>query len=279
MKKSNIIFLIVAVVLIITGIIFCVIGNAKSISEGSQLFRQKKDSEGNLIETIDLSEEVLNKINIKIPETQINVYGNSTKSYVEIVNFNAIDYSAYINNRALTIENDLVSAIINRVSGGDIGYNGLRDYFRITNSNKKKEINIYLTSTDNVKIFDFTIENGNINFDSISTISDYNIILNQGNVTYKNITEISKINAKIKSGNVELNSLFANVGVIEIGSGDLTLSSPKDMTYSYDLTVEMGEITIGNESYKGSHKHESEECDGSITANIEVGNIKIKFDE
>ncbi len=279
MKRSTIIFLIISVVLIITGIILCVVGNAKSVSEGSKLFRQVKDENGNLVETIDLSEEVLNKININVPNANVNVYGNSDKRYVEIINFNAIEYSAYINNRALSIENDLISAMINRVSGGDIGYNGLRDYFRIAKSNGKKEINIYLTSENDIKVFDFKIGEGNVSFDSIATISDYDVTLGQGNLTYKNIAEISKVSAKIEKGNVELNHVFANQGVIEIGSGDLTLSSPKDMSYDYDLTVEMGEITVGNESYKGSHKAENEESDGNFKANVEVGNIKIKFDE
>ncbi len=279
MKKSTIIFLIISAVLIITGIILCVVGNAKSVSEGSKLFRQVKDENGNLVETIDLSEEVLNKININVPNANVNVYGNSEKRYVEIINFNAIEYSAYINNRALTIENDLISAMINRVSGGNIGYNGLRDYFRITRSNGKKEINIYLTSENDIKVFDFKIGVGNVSFDSIATISDYDVTLGQGNLTCKNTAEISKVSATIEKGNVELSQVFANQGVIEIGSGDLTLSSPKDMSYNYDLTVEMGEITVGNESYKGSHKTENEESDGKFKANVEVGNIKIKFDE
>jgi len=279
MKKSTVILLIISAVLIVTGIIFCIVGSAKAKVDGSQLFRQIKNSDGNLVETIDLSEEILNKIKINVPEAKINVYGNSDKAYVEIVNFNALDYTAYINNRALIIENDLVAAMVNRVSGGDIGYNGLRDYFRIIKTNDKKEINIYLTNKNEVKIFDFNVGEGDLVFDSVANISDYNITLANGNVMFKNIAEVSKISAKIESGNVELNSLFANVGVIEIGSGNLTLSSPKDMTYTYDLTAEMGEITVGNESYKGSHKHENEESDGSITANIEVGNIKIKFDE
>ena len=94
MKKSTIIFLIISVVLIITGIILCVVGNAKSVSEGSKLFRQVKDENGNLVETIDLSEEVLNKININVPNANVNVYGNSEKRYVEIINFNAISTTA-----------------------------------------------------------------------------------------------------------------------------------------------------------------------------------------
>ncbi len=287
MKRSTIIFLIFAVVLIITGIILCVVGNAKaesefnsmSISEGNQLFRQVKDSDGNLVETINLSDEVLNKINIDVSEANVNVYGNSDVCYVQIINFNAIEYSAYTNNRSFTIENDLISAMINRVSGGDIGYNGLRDYFRLTKSNDKKEINIYLTHQNDIKIFDISVGEGDINFDSIGTISDYNINLKKGNVTYKNTAEISKISASVENGNIELNGLFANQGIIEIGSGDLTLSSPKDVSYSYDLTVEVGEIKIGEEIFKGSHKTESNESGGTFTANVEVGNIKIKFDE
>ncbi len=279
MKKTSIVLLIFSAVLIISGIILCSVGNTKANNEGIQLFKQVKDSDGNLCETIDLSNEKLNKINVNIPNANVTIYGNSPTSYIEIFNLNAIDYAVYTNNRALTIENDLISALVNRVSGGDLGYNGLRDYFRISNSDKQKQINIYLTEKNDIKFFDISIKTGNIVFDGIKTISDYKINLTNGDIKFQNTPEISNINAVVNKGNVDLISLFSNKISIDIKNGNLSFTLPKEISYKYSLTAEMGVIDLNGTTHNGTYTSAEEETDGEFKANVGIGNIKIKNDE
>ena len=104
MKKTSIFFLIISVILIITGVVLKNSALKDAEKENIELFRQTLTENGDLIETVEFSIEDTNKINIDIKNANVNIIGNAEKSYAEIINFNALEYVSYSNNRAFTIQ-------------------------------------------------------------------------------------------------------------------------------------------------------------------------------
>ena len=275
MKKTSIIFLAIALMLIITGTIIVNVAESKAEKKDIQLYRQILNKNGDLIETIEFSPTTTNKINISLDDTDVNVIGNAKKSYVEIVNFSALDYAAYLNNRALTIENDLLSSIINRAENGKISFNGVHDYIRSDKHNPQKKINIYLAKENDIKIFDIEIKNGNVSVSNFYSICDFNIKIEQGDLTYKNTPALSLINAEINKGNVNIDNTFISNTKINIENGNLKVTIPSNMIIDYTVVNEAGNISYNNESFKGRFTLENEDINGSFSANIGVGSVTI----
>ncbi len=276
MRKTSIFFLIISVILIISGFILKNKAIETAEAEKIDLFRQTLTDNGDFIETIEFSTLDTNKININLKDTDINISGSSTKSYVEILNFNVLEYATYSNNRTFNIEDDLISAVVGRAQGGNIKFDGIRDYVRFDKHNSKRIVNIYLSTDSSVKIFDINIKNGNINIDNTNLICDYNVVINEGNLKITNIPEISLIKAEIKKGNINLVNTFSANTDIKIENGNIDFSTPNNMIYDFSVESETGEIKYNEEIYKGTFILENEEINGNFKAHIGVGKVTIK---
>ena len=276
MKKTSIFFLIISAVLIIAGFVVRGIAINKAENANVKLFRQDHTKDGDLIETIDFSSADTNKINIQLSDVDINIIGNSEKSYAEIINLNSLEYSAFTNNRAFTIQNDIISSIVGRAEGGNINFNGLRDYIRLGTHGNNKVVNIYLSSNAAVKIIDIKIKNGNVNVDGVNRICDYVISINKGNIVYKNTDEISLLNANINDGNISIdNSYIANTD-INIKNGNLDFSTLSYLAYSYDVECKVGKISYNSENYTGTFNLQNEGKKSIFKAQVGVGDVIIK---
>jgi len=280
LKATSIVFLVISVILVISGNIMRSEAIKRADADNIELFSQELDKNGNLAEYTEFSDSSTNKINITLKDTDVNIIGNSERSYVEVLNFNAIEYSVYSNNTALNIENDLISSVVGRAEGGSISFNGVRDYVRDyidkVEHNKEKIVNIYLSKNAEIKIFDIKLENGNINFENISSTSDYIISVEKGDVTVRNTPVISLFKIDCNKGLLNLVNTFVTKAEINLKNGNVNFTSLVDKIYNFDIEAETGDITVNNEKKKGTFKTELETYDASFSAHIGVGNINIK---
>ncbi len=276
MKKTSIIFLIISLILVIIGLVLKGTAAKNAEKAGIELFRQNITEKGDLVEIVEFSSIDTNKINIDISNADINIIGSADKSYAEIINLNPIEYSAYTNNRAFTIKDDLVDALIGRAEGGNISFNGVRDYIRFEKHNPDKIINIYIASSSSVKIFDISVQKGTVTVDSVDTICDYNISIKKGDFVCKNTSDISLMKANVKEGNVKLdNTYVANTDVI-IENGDLEFTTKSNIVYSYNVECETGTINYNTDKHTGSFVVENTNVNGNFKAHVGVGSVSIK---
>lgn len=276
MKKTSIFFLIVSVVLIIAGLLLKNMGVISAKKENLELFKQTVTEKGDLLETIDFSPEDTNKINIDLSNVNINIIGNSEKSYVEIFNINALHYSAFENNRSFTVQDDFISSLVGRAESGNISFNGVRNFIRFEKHNSEKLINIYVSSDAVVKIFDIKITNGNVKIENINNVCDFNISVNNGNITCKNTPRISLFKANINNGNINLDNSHISNSDITIKNGNIDFSTPSSLVYNFDVECKAGEIKYNEEKNNGTFVTENDNKNGIFKARVGVGDIKIK---
>lgn len=275
MKKTSIFFLIIALILIGGGIYIKNQAVERAEAKGIELFRQELNEAGNLVEVVEFPTENTNKININLKNADINIIGNATSSYAEIINFNTIEYSAYCNNRSFNIDDDLISAIAGRAESGNISFNGVRDFVRFNKHNTEKIVNIYLAADSAVKKIDINIKNGNINVNGLQTVCDYNVNINKGDLAFNNTPRLSLIKTEINKGNVILNNTHVENSDINIKNGNLTFSTAPEIIYDYNVEAETGEIKYNDQIHKGKFTVENPEINGDFTAHIGVGNVTI----
>lgn len=275
MKKTSIVFLVVSVFLVATGFLIKNNGFKQAEEKGIKLYKQELTSDGDLVETIDFSLEDTNKININLKNTDINIIGGASKNYVEIINFNMLEYSAYPNNHSFNIENDLISALTGRAEGGSISFNGVRDFVRFNKHNKNKVINIYLAPNSEVKIFEIKLEKGNVSVTKMNQTCDYNIKLETGNITLTDTPNISLADFDIKNGNVVLDKTFITNTNVKIENGNIDFTSFSNTTYDFEIESETGEIKVNDVTHKGKYTLENDEVNGIFNAHVGVGNVNI----
>lgn len=275
MKKTSIVFLCIAVLLIICGIVVKNKGLEKAEAKNLELFRQELRDNGDFVETVKISTEDTNKININLKNADINVIGGCESSYVEIINFNALEYASYSNNRSFNIENDLISSLTGRAEGGSIKFNGVRDFVRFDKHNQEKMINVYLAADSAVKIFNITLDEGNVSFEGITPVCDYTIILNNGDVSFKNTPEISLVDVKTNKGDLTMENAYVSNANIKLDNGNVVFSTPSTYIYDFEIESETGEIKYNSDTHKGKFVLENDEPNGIIVMHIGVGNVAV----
>lgn len=276
MKKTSIIFLGISLIIIIVGFILKGCGASSASLLGIDLFKQTITEEGNLVEVFEFSSDETNKVNIDISNVDINIIGGAEKSYAEIINLNSLEYSAFDNNRAFTINDDIVSSLIGRAEGGSFGFNGVRDFLRFEKHNDEKVINIYVADNSAVKIFDIKIDKGNITVDNIKSECDYVISINNGNFSCKNTTDISLVKTDIKNGNVNLDNVYMSNSEICIENGNVNLSTPKTTPNFYKVKCEVGTIYYNNDKHNGIYNFNIIDKKENVNINVGVGDVNIK---
>lgn len=276
MKKTSIFFLVLSVILVGGGFFMRNKSVEKAEKKGIELFRQELTEKNDLVETVEFPADKTNKINVNLKNCDINIFGNADKSYVEIYNFNALEYSVYSNNKSFNLESDLISSITGRAEGGNIKFSGVRDYVRFDKHNKQRQVNIYISAEAEINIFNINLDKGNVYINDIQKVCDYTIKLEEGNVSYKNTPSVSLIDFEIQKGNVSLEKLSVKKSDITLQNGTLNFITPSNFIYDFDIESETGKIQYNNDTHQGKFFLINEEINGDFSAHIGVGNVIIK---
>ena len=100
-----------------------------------------------------------------------------------------------------------------------------------------------------------------------------------GQITADDVTADTLL-GDVDAGEIIFNGSIASSGEIDCdaGSVEMRLDGEKE-DFSYDLSCDLGEITIGDESYEGisNRKHISGDGDKQLTVTCNMGEIDIRF--
>lgn len=269
MKPSSIIALIVAVLLVIVGLTTCIIAQNMANASGQTLFSESR-SDG-LVNTMDLSEQDLSKIELIVSDADINIYGKSSSSYVEFVNFRENYYTLTTANQVLSFDEipDVVSMLKFWENG--FSFKGMRYIFNFRPETEgRKVINVYLNANTGINIFKITADNCTLNLEGLTWGSDYDFTLKNGEINVPNLKTtstfrvngeeitlnfgtaiISNLEIEANTLNLTANSLRVNSSaLLQCGDGAITIGSAKDLnTLDMELTSETGVLTVDNVTY------------------------------
>lgn len=233
MKPTSIVSLIIAVLLIILGLVTCIIAQNMANANGELLFSETR--EDGLVNTVDLTDSEISKIELIVSDAEINIIGRSDKSCIEFVNFRENYYNLSEANRVLSFSEipDITSMLKFWENG--FTFKGVRYILNFAKdrgetTDAKKVINLYLTSDKEIKIFNIQADDCTLNIESMSSSTDYNITVKNAVINTTGLKTSSSFN--INSGDsadparsVELNMNTAMVSRLNVNANELNMDA------------------------------------------------------
>lgn len=246
MKPTSYIFLALAAVLLFGGIITCTVAESMAKANGTEIFEQKKNKDGDMVYKYELTDEKLSKLELEFENVEINIIGSSDKSYVELKNFDPFQYSTTLSGSTVSVDGTVsgLSSLID-LSGGGIKFKGLRYlFFDKPSASRPRSVNVYITDASQIKTLNLNIKKGSVTLKNINNSIDYNISSQSGKVYLDNIVTESVINLKITNGDVDIiNSEFVSLfGDMTGGKISVDMSTVSPEFISYDVQTENSNI-------------------------------------
>ena len=254
MRPTSVIFLIFSVILIASGVGVLFLAQGMADSDDIALFAQSIDENDNLVEIYDFTDRSIDRISLTLGDASVNVYGNSEKSYIELINFPKSTYDISENSKTINIDNTISLFSLVRIKENGLNFSGLRHYLNVRDYRDK----------------------GDVMIKDIKYIADYTVSIEEGNISMSNVESRSTANLNIKKGSTVLDECFIeNISVmIDAGDFDYAMNTMENQFITARIKNK-GSITV-NSTDKGS-EYIYESLIPYITLNTEVknGNIRI----
>ncbi|MBR4881587.1 MAG: DUF4097 family beta strand repeat protein [Clostridia bacterium] len=253
MKPTSIIFMILAAILIVVGVIICIVGGSMAGND-NPLLCDVVDAEGNEITTYSLSEYDLSDISIDIKNAEVNIIGQSTENYIEFKNINTVTYDFVINKHKLdlsTVNPFNISSMV-KFRENEGGFSGLRYYLYLGRYKEKvSQINIYVTpelALDSIKV---SVKNGDITVKNMISDTEYDLTAVKGNVVCENTATAAALTVNTNKGNFTFNTSDVKSldFVIENGNGKFILNKQ----YNFSCQCTSGKIYLDDENIGESY--------------------------
>lgn len=232
-KKEARLFVVSGVVFAI-GILLCLVSFISAKVSGGSVFNQVQNEDGNYVFTYDFSGETVKKINIDVATADINIIGGSDSNRVELINFaqGQFRFTASATTLSLGEKSGL----------GDVfsfNFAGLRNVLHsVIFIGRNKTVNIYLTDTTALKLFDVELFCGDVSIKNCSANAKYNIKISYGDLLTENISTDDTLSVNISEGNFDAsNGTFKNMRA-EMKKGYVNIQGSK--VTNTDINIQRG---------------------------------------
>lgn len=276
MKPMSKLFLIVAAIIAAIGAVLMIVASCSAKAAGVQLFPEKSD--GKYVYTVDFTDTDISKISIDATDADITVYTGNEKEYIEFINFNENYYSISTTNRVISFDEYVDLESVFSFWDSNFKFKGIRSLFSLGKKiDGDKQINIYISDSRDLNVFDFEIEEGIISISNLSTSTDYKFTVGTGEVKFKNIKTSSSFslvgnNCSLELENCEFHSFKVDVadvamkgGISELHtfalnskSGSLNTDLSFDSDKIYVSATTSGSAVINGETVQPPYKNASD---------------------
>lgn len=284
MKPTSIIFIILAAILVVVGVVLGTVGAVMANSADISLVSDMTDSEGNDITVTSLSGYSLTDIKIDVKNVDVNIIGQSAESKIEFKNMNSLTYDFTVNKNRLSVSTcspfDIGTMLKFRENGN--GFNGLRNYLFLGKyKNSVSEINIYITAEQQINKFVINTEGSDINVKNLVSDSEFTLGTKNGNIVFENCLIDDDLKVVADGGNFTYNQSNANSVDFDITKGNAKITVNRQ--YNYTLQCESGKIFINDEnvgdSYDGvypeGNQEQSEELPKVVKGKVTSGDLTV----
>ncbi len=254
MKPTSIIFLCLATLLVVGGIVTCYIASGMARDAGIELFEETATADGDELKKNVLDAEGINKISLVLKDAEVNIYGGAEKSYIEMYGYNTNTYAYSVTGGILTVDESVGFMSLLNMSNAKINFNGLRQFLTWRGDQKTTHrIDIYLnddySQTDRavLKQLEVKVGGGNINVKSFKNKADCTFKINRGYLLFEGGITNSALLADIGEGGVTIrNSALSSLDVT-LKRGDFKFNALNYTYQTYNITSNRGVVYFGGE--------------------------------
>ncbi|MBR6676478.1 MAG: DUF4097 family beta strand repeat protein [Clostridia bacterium] len=193
MKNRSKVFLVISLIIVVIGVVICYMGTRTASATGEQIYAAKIGEDRVYTYTFGGEEESVDKVKINVGDANVNIYGKSESSYMEIINFNENNSSYSANNSVVSFKEPTQGSGVTGIFENGISFKGLRFLLRPVPADKQKTVNIYIAKDENVKAFDIKLLRGKVTVENMESLSDYHVTIQSGGVQFSKVSTESTI--------------------------------------------------------------------------------------
>ncbi len=287
MKPTSIVFLIIAVLLIVGGMITCSVAKDIALTDNYTLFHETED--GSTYIRYDFAAKDISKIELLITDAEITVLGGEEESYIEFINFREGLYTLSTSGKVISMDEmpDLKS-IFSLQSG--FSFAGMRYILRSgTLDLGPKKVIIHLNDETVLKILAVEADNCVLKTESIQYPFDIQLKANESAVLeavelrtacaldiQASKTELklqrcnfNNVEIHADSASIEADHLYWNQFRLDIASGKVKISSAAAVPADVISVTGSGTFTMNGSKMSVPHRAEAAELPSTVfTASI-----------
>ena len=246
-RTGSVVAVIVAAVLILSGIIVCAVGSAAAKSSGVMIYPE--DENGNSVYKYDFTEKNITKISVSVKDSDITVTHGGTSSYIEIRNFNANYYKLSTENNILSFsEIDNVASMFKFWEGG-FSFKGMRYLFRFGDGGRgMKTVTVNIADTSMLKTVSVSEESGSFSLTGADVSADYILSLGKASADISGLSTTSVLSVSSSAGaSMKISDCRAKEFSLSGGGGNFSLSGIS--ADRADFSLKSGEIVGENVTF------------------------------
>ncbi len=245
MKPTSIIYLVLSVILIATGYISMEMAETLAANEGTSLYSDVTDEDGNRLSTVYFNSNEYDKIEINVTDATVYLcVGDEEK--VVFKNYTEGSYTGMESGVSFLIS-DSMSAIDMITSGNfNLTFAGLRHYWHDRDIlSRDKEVYVYTTPATVLNGIDIKLAKGNIVIDKYTASFDVMAQVGVGNIDVKDSSavafNITGDNCVLTAENSSAPRFHADItsGKINLKSTDISSLTHLNVKETGDVSVEL----------------------------------------
>ena len=246
MKPTSIIFLILSAILIVSGIIVCVVAGAIAKSDNIELYVDYIDDNGNAVVEYDLSGKKVSDVNIVLKRANINVIGDSEKTYVEIDNYPTKAYDYVVSDGTISMKDANLFSIFSsfRINESGFGFTGLRHYLALGKyKDMPRSVNVHLAKGSILHSINISVEEGDVTLSGVDLRAECTVTVGQGNAYLDDVTCPDILKVTCETGDISFNRcMVASTNADVTEKGNITCGI--DMQYSFAVRSLSGGVYL-----------------------------------
>lgn len=282
MKPRSIIFLIVAAVLIVAGIIVCAVGSAGAKSDGIDIYSYSYDENDRTVTEVDISNEAIGKISLELGSCSVRIEGGGDRPTVKLVGFEKYRYSLSTTGSELKIKDGFGPTALIGMSSDGISFDGMRYLFPFVSRGihhshaETREVIISLPDKLAVRKISINVERGDVTLDSLSGKADIVINVGEGNIASSSKTDSSvSIAADTGAGDILFeNPIYVGKSDLHTADGNIRLVITGQTECEYQLLAPLGKISVYTADAGDSYITETT-LPTKLTATADKGSITL----
>lgn len=288
MKPTSIVFLVVAVLFIIGGMITCSVAQNIAETDGYLLFSDTED--GGTYRREDFSDQAITKLELVIQDAEISVFGTSDASYIEIINFRDGLYTFSTSGKIVSLDELLNVQSFFDLSKG-FSFSGIRYLLQTKQPEGVRRVNVYLNelAAESLKSISVNGRNCKLHIENLPAVCDITLTASESLTVTANALHTSSslsiespvsdltienaafnaVTLKAQHGYIEAQNMFFKALTLEADEGDFDITAPISLSdYNIEIGNGTGKINVGGMDRPRPYS-------APATAETPVGDIKL----
>ncbi len=260
MKITSVIFLVVGIVISVTGYFLCSMAEsiAKNAGAYDMLFEYNYDDEGNIVDEYAFSKDAIvevdpdgkenkksavRKVSLTFSDMDVLVVGGADRSRVVFRNLSQGRYYYYISNEALYVSDK--PTITNIIQSEGLRFDGLRKYLNTGKYAGKEQVVLFVSDADDLRQYDLTLTNCTLNMQNITGSYDMRLTATNSKIEMQNCQTDSTLRLTLDKCDTVLDAVDFKENLIKGSGGTLSYDDTAiAYLFRYDISSEGGSLNL-----------------------------------